>query len=371
MQDAMKIKSEQMAKERRKYDSWPTVLKNTLLHPRDIQNKRQVSLQERVDAANALKDVGKEEFQKGSFLEASDQYAHAYGLFHYVKNNDPNWQKKGIFDRDLEIVLEKGDSEEMKENVYTLRTSCLLNIALCELKMNNKDACVSVCDMALEIDNQLVKAHYRKAMAKILSVSSGTTDLESALKDLEMAKSIDPESSAVINQYETLKHRLATQKARDKSSIGRALKRGNIYKDEEIKESKPLSADEAHKLEMERKQRKTESELKAVEEAIARFKSEGRYKEAEELQDFLDQRTKRVSTGLDFANPTPQMIEDAAKMGVDLNDPQVRRELKRLADLRERGVDPMATPDLNSTFSESDPFLNMKVEIAVCVQKYD
>ena len=41
-------------------------------------------------------------------------------------------------------------------------------------------------------------------------------------------------------------------------------------------------------------------------------------------------QTKAKSEILNFDNPTPAMIEDAQKFGLDLNDPAVRAELNQL-----------------------------------------
>merc|ERR1719387_568358 len=45
-------------------------------------------------------------------------------------------------------------------------------------------------------------------------------------------------------------------------------------------------------------------------------------------------------TGLDFANPTPDMVKDAEKYGIDLRDPLVQAELRRLERDGVKGVPP-------------------------------
>jgi hypothetical protein len=58
MQTAAKIKGAQMAQGRRKFETWPTFLQNTVFHPPAVVELRALPFAERMDAAQQLKAEG-------------------------------------------------------------------------------------------------------------------------------------------------------------------------------------------------------------------------------------------------------------------------------------------------------------------------
>ena len=101
MNKAAHIKGEAMKSNRRKFDSWPRFFQNTMFHGDEIQALRDLPLDERITAAQALKEEGNAFFKAKSFFDASYKYEKALSVFKYCKNTHPDWKKRGIYDTDI------------------------------------------------------------------------------------------------------------------------------------------------------------------------------------------------------------------------------------------------------------------------------
>ena len=117
MQTAMKMKSAQMDQDRRRFETWPQFLQNSMWE----RNEKTLALRElppasRLDGAAALKEEGNEFFRNKKYTSAVEAYEAAVGSFVYAKQLDPDWKKKGIKDETIDLIDERGTGED-KERV--------------------------------------------------------------------------------------------------------------------------------------------------------------------------------------------------------------------------------------------------------------
>ena len=106
MQTAMKIKSAQMDQDRKKFETYPTYLQNTMwMQNEDCLRLRELPVGERLAAgATALKEQGNELYRKQAYAQAIEAYEAALGAFRYLKQLDPEWKSKGIKDETIELI---------------------------------------------------------------------------------------------------------------------------------------------------------------------------------------------------------------------------------------------------------------------------
>lgn len=79
------------------------------------------------------------------------------------------------------------DAEARK--MSTLKVSCLLNSAACNLKLNDFRVAINYCSSVLEIEFHNAKALYRRAQAFI-----ETSDLDLAATDIRRLIETDPQN---------------------------------------------------------------------------------------------------------------------------------------------------------------------------------
>lgn len=76
------------------------------------------------------------------------------------------------------------------------------NMSSCHVKLGNWNAAIDLCNLVLETDATNLKALYRRGSAYI-----ELQEYEKAEQDLEKAKNLDPENSAVKNKINLLEDR--------------------------------------------------------------------------------------------------------------------------------------------------------------------
>ncbi|DBA00357.1 TPA: hypothetical protein N0F65_000542 [Lagenidium giganteum] len=330
MSKAVKLKGHQQAQLRPVFDSWPQYFQHSMFMQESVLSQRCKPFPERFAAAELMKVAGNQHFANGVLEEAVAEYEKALAVFKYCENKDPGWKKKGIEDTDITVVDYKCDNPEDQLRLNNLKVSCYLNIAVCKFKLKEFPICIRACDDTLLLDPRNVKAFYRRALALITPKSSGALEFDQAITDLQQAYNIDPENREVRKLLRELKEQKARQKKLDRDTFSGMFDRGQVYK-EEIEGSKGEKPEE----EAFKSDEQFQKEVKDA-EALARMcESKGHEESAKEIRDKIEQakvaRQRRLKQ-VDFFNPTPEMIADAEKNGIDLTDPNVQ---KMLHDLQE------------------------------------
>ena len=213
---------------------------------------------------------------------------------------------------------------------------------MCELKVKNWDLCVRACDEALGVDPGNIKALYRRAKARILAPTSGATELELALKDLERGHAEARRRGerklerVVGRELKSLKVDLARQRKNDKKTFAGLFDRGSLY--DGMKEEGGAGKVEQTKASVQR-------DLEVAKQMVQKYTAQGKDGEAKKLQRKIDtfeqelqmRREKAMREQFDFENPTKEMVTEAKAKGIDLTDPAIVGYLKALRDEKVKG----------------------------------
>ena len=313
MQQATALKGEQVKQDRRIYENHPMFLQHTLFHSVDpnIIQARQQTIRSRLEYAHKLKDKGKEFFDQGKFLDASDQYERGIGCFWYIESLEPNWKTEGIKDEWLKYHrFEDEATSEIKDFIVIL----ILNVALCLFKMNQWGECILACDQVLKLDPENSKALYRRAQARIVPPGSGGVEMEHALQDLKASFKSNPEDKAVRRLLAELVRSKDQQKKIDKQTFNGMFNRGSVIKEEIVSDTTE-------------KEKIAQQQYEFYDGISKTLKAQGRVEDAQEIERVLNKTNKRK----DYLNPDAAMIEDAKKHGLDLNDPFIREQLHSMS----------------------------------------
>ena len=95
MQQAMKLKTEQLAVNRRKYDASPLWYQHSLFSIDEvIEARNTLEFTELHDYGVQLKEKGNQEFKEGNILGAMNEYEKALSLFKWLKPLRDDWKKR-------------------------------------------------------------------------------------------------------------------------------------------------------------------------------------------------------------------------------------------------------------------------------------
>lgn len=333
MQQAGKLKSKQGEVFRRKYDSFPLWYQHSMFSNEGVNRARSKKFDERFKEALEYKEKGNESMKNNELYDAMHDYERALSIFTWIENLKEDWTRKEIEDNMIKECKYDPQSAEEADAIRGLQISCLLNLSLVYIRQQQWGDVIRACTEVLDIDPQNPKAFYRRAQARYLPMHCGATENEMALVDLKKAVQASPKDKIIKREYLNLKTELEKQQQRDSQQFGGLFKRGRIVEDV------PNIATANHGMTLEDAMRS----LKDAESASRRYYEDGKYEDSARLQStverirtdiesFKAQRHEELRKSsatnpfldLDMSNVTPQMIEDAKKHGLDLNDAGVR-----------------------------------------------
>lgn len=136
---------------------------------------------------------------------------------------------QGIQDKTITQCSYRGEDAanpaEAAREIHELKLACILNLSMCFWKLSCWAECIRACDRALELDPSNTKALYRRAQARIVPASCGTTENLLALADLKRAVALKPDDSMLTSAYAELKISLSEQKKKDKKTFAHLFER--------------------------------------------------------------------------------------------------------------------------------------------------
>jgi len=195
MDQAVKIKTRQLAASRTKYDSLPSFLQSSIFVTDEVINARNNNnFDERIKAAIAFKDDGNAAYREGRFDDAMRQYQMALHVFRFLENNNPDVHSiKDEYLREVVYVPPNTNNDEgQQQQLEQFLVRIYNNIALTMLKTKEYQTALQACDYALEIDNKNDKAFYLRALSRLDPKNTSTTDEELAMVDLRSAVMNNP-----------------------------------------------------------------------------------------------------------------------------------------------------------------------------------
>jgi len=171
------------------------------------KNKWEMTHEERIAKATALKEKGTSLFKEKRFEEAADLYEEAAGF----------------------VFEQEGDDEEyVPDDDQPLFISCWGNAAACYIQQKDWASAIKACREVLKIDDKNIKALYRSGVAK---TNSGL--FKEAKVDLMAAYNIENANKDVRKALATLKKKVAESKKKEKSTFGGIFGKVSMYDDKE------------------------------------------------------------------------------------------------------------------------------------------
>lgn len=299
-----------------------------------------------ISFASDCKQLGNLCYEKKEYADAIHQYERALSVFKWIEPLDPDWRKKGIEDETQKECAYLCKSEPEQSLVNQLALSCLSNLSICYLKSNEFKSCISACNAILALSPDNAKAYYRRAQAKLIPQSTGMVEHQEALKDLQMASSLQPNNATIKNEYLELKQTLKHQVEKDKKTFNKLFDRVDYALDtiDDIDSSSSGTAAAANAsagAPPSLTYAEVLTSLKDLESAALSYERDGNKKAAAEarkritaIQGLLEQAKKEqresqqqqqqhrgVGGGaVDYNDPSEEMIEQARQQGIDLRD---------------------------------------------------
>lgn len=139
-----------------------------------------------VEAGDALRLLGNEQFKQAAYAEATQKYSKAIRYLAEAK----------VVDRSQEAVAD----EKL--------IACHNNVAICATNLRQWTEAREAASRALALAPENPKALYRRGMAFL-----GSGDAERALEDLSKAKAADPSNAAITTAIEQAKAKIKSQEA--------------------------------------------------------------------------------------------------------------------------------------------------------------
>lgn len=103
MNQAASLKTAQLARDRKKFDSYPKFIQNTLYHGHGsrkdeklVVNARNIDIQlkNRFNVAECFKNEGNKQYDDGNFTLAYSKFEMAASVFRYLESTDHEWKSK-------------------------------------------------------------------------------------------------------------------------------------------------------------------------------------------------------------------------------------------------------------------------------------
>ncbi|CCI42454.1 unnamed protein product [Albugo candida] len=324
MSKAVKLKGHQQSKLRTVFDGWPSYFQHSMFMQDSVISARSLSFQERLDAALSMKDKGNECCGKGEMEEAIAEYEKALAIFVYCENQDVNWKKKGIEDKDIRVIEYIAQDQVSQKRLNALKVACYLNIALCKFRLKDFRTCLRACDDTLKIDERNLKALYRSAQALITPLSAGALEFDQAIQRLKRAYSIDTTNTDTSRLLKELQQQKRRQQITDHKTFGGMFDRGQLYREEELQ--KPQEKDGGRDAKDD-----FEVQIRQAQDLARLYEHKGEHDQAETIRSTIAKvKSERTKRRVDFLRPTPEMIEDAKRNNIDLTDKNVQRMLSDL-----------------------------------------
>eukprot|EP00929_Paragymnodinium_shiwhaense_P036918 TRINITY_DN19736_c0_g1_i1.p1 TRINITY_DN19736_c0_g1~~TRINITY_DN19736_c0_g1_i1.p1 ORF type:complete len:492 (-),score=129.36 TRINITY_DN19736_c0_g1_i1:185-1660(-) len=377
LQEAVKIKSHQMDQKRKTYSTWPFFVQHTLFQgeKEHLSAWRQLPFDEKIEKAEELKEKGNKLYSEKNWSDAIDRYEEAGGMIYYCYSDDPGWRKnnRGIDDDVIHLVDDRGSTPDEAEQHRKLRLSCCLNIAACKLQLQKYDEVIVACNTALQLDDKNVKALYRRAEARIRPSAATAYDHDCAIKDLAKANAVDPKNTAVSRLLTDLRAERKVQRAKDQKTFTGLFDRGELYDQAVVAAAaaakpgaapQPVGGPSMDDIQSRINEISDDDPLekRCADAELLRdlYMRNGKEEEARELNEKIQAAKRQLENrdqeppACDWENPTQDMIDDAKKYDLDLTDPLVVQELKRL---QKEGIDSMPAHLLEGDGDASEPAL--------------
>jgi len=187
-------------------------------------------------------------------------------IFHKKREEGNEFFKKGKINLALRkykkaieyIPSDPSLTDEQKKEINAIKVPCHLNYAISLIKEKKWKDAIEQTDKVLEIEPKNIKALYRKALVFI-----GMDNWDDAMKLLVEAKELDPTNTAIQQEIQKLKNKIAQHHKKEAHLYKNLFQRIDQLEQEEKKEKEQRM--EAEKEQLKKEELKRE-ELKKEEQ---------------------------------------------------------------------------------------------------------
>ena len=363
MKAAVSIKSQELEGKRRKFEKLPMFLKAGVYYSQKLEAIREQGFFPKVFAFEIIKREAEAEFAVQNFDRACRKFEEALSVFRYYVCLNARWNEEGINDADIQPREEFGATADEQRFISQAKLQVYLAIAACNIKTKEFATAVAACDEALALDPASVRALYRRARARALPINSGVEDFREALQDLRRVLELDPGFKPAAKEAQRLQALVEVNRRRERDIYSRMFA-GGVSDHLSQKPALPnYQTLEEREFERERQKldRKVAKMLAQKEFSFEEKAEKAHFKEVDDVQEMIAKaeesyrllrKTGRLAEAkavkaklleakyakahlervmnLDFDRPTQRMRETARRTNIDLRDPAVLAEFRKI-----------------------------------------
>ncbi len=401
MQDAMRLKSAQVAKERMLFNARAQSLQHSIFHPEQFQDTvrcRRNAVETRISDCDALKALGNEYFKQQRYQDAISMYERSVGCLVYLVSERSDW-RQNMRDSDLGIIDDVHNTctsltgtprnrEAFKlPNISATSPNVVLqaeqllaalygNLATCAAALGDLSRAHAEACEGLARAPKHPKLLLKRAQIAMKPQGAGTTELRLALADLNAAVATLKQDGNVYSvpqavvasihkHYRLFADQATAQQRRDKAQFQGMFGRGSVVDAKNEAQLRAAAAQQAHAPAI---GDGTRRQLAAMRQTLATLETEGKMEQARELSEHIARAEQQIlahsaasqpaededDVDLDFENPSEEMKRLAAQMGIDLSRPEVLNELHTLnAQQKRRAAGPAQGTFTNASSAAS------------------
>ncbi|CAD8156105.1 unnamed protein product [Paramecium octaurelia] len=310
------------------------------------------SFSQKLKIYELLFERGLQFFNLNQYQNAIDQFETCMSVFADAKQSK-RWEDTKFEDLNCRHYPEQQQIKDLWKRLFELMGKCYY-------VLHEQAACTKMCDYWQQLNPLCAGAFILRAQSRFLSEQVTQLDCQMICKDLQFAQQLDPLNEGIAKVYEMVKTQLKRFEEQDSDKElydQQDTTQYDVYEDEELPQDfmaqfayQDNDQELSYELDPKKPIPKEVQELgRFIEtrgmEMVKTFQQNGQIKEAEDLKDKLQKaliakkQLEKISQ-LDFNRPKKKLYQFAQKFGIDLLDPHVQNEFKRiqeqnLEDIRE------------------------------------
>ncbi|CAK76126.1 unnamed protein product (macronuclear) [Paramecium tetraurelia] len=322
------------------------------------------SFSQKMKIYELLFERGQKFFNLNQYQNAIDQLETCMSVFADAKQSK-RWEDTKFEDLNCRHYPEQ---QQIKVCFQDLWNRLFELMGKCYYVLHEQAACTKMCDYWQQLNPLCAGAFILRAQvlnfqinkSRFLSEQVTQLDCQMICKDLKFAQQLDPLNEGITKVYEMVKTQLKRFEEQDSDKElydQQDTTQYDVYEDEELPQDfmaqfayQDNDQELSYELDPKKPIPKEVQELgRFIEtrgmEMVKTYQQNGQIKEAEDLKDKLQKaliakkQLEKISQ-LDFNRPKKKLYQFAQKFGIDLLDPQVQNEFKRiqeqnLEDIRE------------------------------------
>ncbi|CAD8183711.1 unnamed protein product [Paramecium pentaurelia] len=281
-------------------------------------------------------------FYQNQYRNAIDQFELCMSVFAEAKQ-PKRWEDTKFEDLNCRHYPEQQQIKDLWNNLFELMGKCYYIL-------HQQQACTKMCDYWQQLNPLCAGAFILRAQSRFLSEQVTQIDCQMICKDLQFAQQLDPLNESIAKVYDMVQIQLSkfqeydsdkeleteqdTYKynVQEEQQLPQDFMAQFAYQDNDQELSYELDPKKPIPMEVQELGRFIESRGMDM---VKTYLQNGQMKEAQDLKEKLQKaliakkQLEKISQ-LDFNRPKKKLYQYAQQFGIDLLDPQVQNEFKRI-----------------------------------------